>query len=218
MRRRSTLLPFLGAIALAACEGAVAPQRQAAYDFDLSGTGIVFHWTPERLPVRYWVAPDAGVVRDFTGAGIRRWTDQFLYGEFRGVLVEDSARADVLIRVTPASPPAGPPTDDPPVVGACAGVTSNDTNAPAHPLTLIGPFRVVVSWDAGYPDADVVNCLERVTAHEIGHTIGLFGHSPNEFDLMNGAPVVASPSLADRATVEVLYRTAASLLPPEIPR
>jgi hypothetical protein len=218
MRRRSTLLPFLGAIALAACEGAVAPQRQAAYDFDLSGTGLVFHWTPDRLPVRYWVAPDAGVVRDFTTEGIRRWTQQFLYGEFRGVLVADSTAADVLVWVEPSAPPAGQPTDDPPVLGACEGVTSNDTTETGNPPALEGPFTVIVTWDPRYPDVDVVNCLERVTTHEIGHTLGLFGHSPNAFDLMNGTPQVASPSPADRATVEVLYRTPPSVLPPEVPR
>jgi hypothetical protein len=217
MRRRRALLPLLGAVVLAGCEGAVAPGRDAAYDFDLSGSGLVFHWTPDRLPVRYWVAPDAGVVRDFAAEGIRRWTHQFLYGEFRGTLVEDSSTADVLIWVSPASPPAGQLTDDPPVLAACEGVTSNDTTA-TGPRALAGPFVVQISWRSFYSDVDVVNCLERVTTHEIGHTLGLFGHSPNEFDLMNGTPRVASPSPTDRTTVEVLYGTAASILPPEAPQ
>lgn len=218
MRRPETLLPLVGALTLAGCEGAVAPMRQAAYDFDLYGTGLVFHWTPERLPVRYWVAPDAGVVRGFVAEGIERWTDQFLWGEYRGVLVEDSTEADVLVRVTPPAPPTGQPTDDPPVVGACGGVTSNDTTAAPGPRALVGPFRMVIGWDERYADADVVNCLERVTAHEIGHTIGLFGHSPNDFDLMNGTPRVAAPSIGDRVTAEVLYRTPPSILPPGVPR
>jgi predicted Zn-dependent protease len=217
MRSRSAVVPLLAALSLPGCEGAVAPERRAAYEFDLYGTGLVFHWTPDRLPVRYWVAPDAGVVREFVTTGIARWTDQFLWGEFRGILVEDSAAADVLVRVSPPDPPAGNPTDDPPVVGACAGVTSNDVTLES-PRTLTGSFRLTVSWSGGYPDADIVNCLERVTIHEIGHTIGLFGHSPNDFDLMNPTPRVASPSLGDRVTAEVLYRTPASILPPVLPR
>jgi hypothetical protein len=214
MRRRSALPLLVGAAALASCEGAVPPEREGAYDFDLSGSGLVFHWTPDRLPVRYWVAPDAGVVRDFATEGIRRWTGQFLYGEFRGTLVDDSAAADVLIWVSPPSPPAVQPTEDPPVLAACEGVTSNDTTA-TGPRALAGPFVVLISWRSFYSDVDVVNCLERVTTHEIGHTLGLFGHSPNEFDLMNSTPRVASPSPADRTTAEVLYRTPPSILPPE---
>jgi predicted Zn-dependent protease len=207
MRHRSVLLALLVA-ALAGCETAAAPAREPAYEFDLYGSGLVFHWTSERLPVRYWVAPDAGVVRDFVATGIARWTDQFLWGEYRGVLVDDSTAADV---------PSGEPTDDPPLVTACGGVTWNDTTT-AGPRALVGPFRVVVQWDAGYADVDVVNCLERVTIHEIGHTIGLFGHSPNDFDLMNGTPRVVAPSAGDRVTAEILYATPASILPPALPR
>lgn len=217
MRHRSVLLTLLAA-ALAGCETAAAPAREPAYDFDLYGSGLVFHWTPDRLPVRYWVAPDAGVVRGFVATGIARWTDQFLWGEYRGVLVDDSTAADVLVWATPPNPPSGEPTDDPPLLTACGGVTWNDTTAAAGPRALIGPFRVVVQWDAGYADGDVVNCLERVTVHEIGHTIGLFGHSPNDLDLMNGTPRVAAPSAGDRVTAEILYATPASILPPVLPQ
>jgi len=214
MRRRRALPLLLGAAALVGCETAVPPERDGAYDFDLYGSGLVFHWTPDRLPVRYWVAPDAGIVRDFATEGIRRWTGQFLYGEFRGTLVDDSATADVLIWVSPPSPPDVQPTEDPPVLAACEGATSNDTTA-TGPRALAGPFVVLISWRSFYSDVDVANCLERVTTHEIGHTLGLFGHSPNEFDLMNSTPRVASPSPTDRTTAETLYRTAASILPPE---
>jgi predicted Zn-dependent protease len=212
--RRARAVPAVAALLLAACETAVAPERTAAYDFDLFGTGEVFHWSSDRLPVRYWVAPDAGVVRGFVADGIGRWSNQFLYGEFRGILVDDSTRADVLVRVGPATPPDGRPNDDPPAVGACEGVTSNEVDAGQ----LTGPFRMQITWDVRYADADVVNCLERVTVHEVGHTIGIFGHSQNEFDLMHPTPRVPTPSTRDRSTAEVLYHTSPSITPPDIPR
>jgi len=213
MPSRNAALGLLAVVTLSGCETAAAPERRAAYDFDLQGTGQVFHWTADRLPVRYWISPDAGVVADFAREGIQRWSNQFLYGEFRGVVVEDSTQADVLVRVRPSTPPDGTPTNDPPELGACDGVTSNEV----FDGRLTGPFRVQINWDVRYGDVDVVNCLERVAVHEIGHTIGIFGHSPNEFDLMNPTPRVGTPSDADRATVEVLYHTPSSVRPPEIP-
>ena len=210
-RRAIRLTLAMALVGAAACEDAAAPTRQATYPFDLFQTGLVFRWTPDHLPIRYWVAGDAGIVEGFVQEGLRGWERQFLYGEFRGVVVTDSTEADVLVRVTPAGPPAGTPNNNPPEIGACDGVTGfdlSDTDA------LLGPFEVRVGWDARYADSDVVNCLERVTIHEIGHTIGLFAHSSNELDLMYPNPRVRAPSADDRGTAEVLYHTAPNISPP----
>jgi len=210
-RRRTSLVLALALLGAAACDEAAAPSRETTYAFDLFETGLVFHWSPDRLPIRYWVARDAGVVAEFVAEGLRVWEHQFLYGEFRGVVVGDSTQADVLVWVTPTTPPAGTVNDAPPEIGACDGVTGfdlSDTDA------LTGPFEVRVGWDARYADTDVVNCLERVTIHEIGHTIGLFAHSGNELDLMHPNPRVRAPSPDDRATAEVLYHTAPTIAPP----
>jgi hypothetical protein len=195
---------------LAACDEAAAPARQAAYAFDLYETGLVFRWEHDRLPVRYWVAPDAGLVADFAEEGLGVWGRQFLYGEYRGTIVSDPADADVLVYVMPATPPSGTPNNAPPAIGACDGVTSFDLTDDA----VSGPFEITVGWDVRYSDQDVVNCLERVTVHEIGHTIGLFGHSGNELDLMHPNPRVRTPSPEDRVTAEVLYHTAPTVRPP----
>lgn len=210
-RRRTDVVLAVALLAAVACDEAAAPARDAAYPFDLFETGLVFRWSPDRLPIRYWVSGDAGVVGDFVEEGLRVWEHQFLYGEFRAVVVDDSTQADVLVWVTPATPPAGTPNDDPPEIGACDGVTGFDLSD-ADALT--GPFEVRVGWDARYDASDVVNCLERVTIHEIGHTIGLFAHSANELDLMHPNPRVRAPSPDDRATAEVLYHTAPTITPP----
>jgi predicted Zn-dependent protease len=197
------------ALATAACGTATSPDRQKAYEFADPSTQLVFHWVPTELPVRYWVAPDAGPVRDFVETGVTAWSNQFLYGEFRGILVEDSTDADVIVRITPATPPAGSPTDAPPVVGACRGVTTYDLEPGED--RLAGPFHVTVDWDVRFADLDVVNCLERVTIHEIGHTLGIFSHSSNALDLMFTAPQVRTPSDDDRQTVDILYHTSRTI-------
>jgi predicted Zn-dependent protease len=211
MAMRTGRLPLLiVAAASAACGTAVAPDRQQTYEFAEPLSGLTYHWTSDQLPVRYWVAPDAGAVREFVQEGLDAWSDQFLYGEFRGILVPDSADADVVVVVTPP-PPEGGPTNDPPVPGACRGITRYELAPDEN--RLAGPFRVAIDWDVRYPDVDVVNCLERVTIHEIGHTIGIFGHSPNEADLMYAAPQVNRPSEHDRQTAEILYHTPRTILP-----
>jgi predicted Zn-dependent protease len=70
-----------------------------------------------------------------------------------------------------------------------------------------------VRWFAGFTPTDIANCLARVTAHEIGHSIGLFQHSNNPGDLMFGVPAVRAPSPRDRSTAQVLYHTKATLVP-----
>lgn len=216
MRQRPAEL-LVGAIlglAVGGCTDASAPGRSDTYAFAEPQSGLIFHWPAERLPVRVWVHADAGIVRDFVARGIEIWNRQFLYGEFRGRIVEDSAAADVVVRVVPATPPSGMPGDDDPALAACGGVTINDVTPDGQ---LAGPFRIAIDWDVRFPDQDVVNCLERVTFHELGHAIGLLAHSPDETDLMNAAPRVRTPSPVDRATVEVLYHTPPTLRPPQLP-
>jgi predicted Zn-dependent protease len=57
---------------------------------------------------------------------------------------------------------------------------------------LISVDRGAVSSTAEY---------EAVVAHELGHALGIGGHSLDPGDLMYGAPTVAAPSTRDRQTL-----------------
>jgi len=199
------------ALALAACT-VTEPDRPTPYSFRLQPENVAFHWPADRLPVQYF-AQSIGPLRDYAQSGLDLWQSQFLYGEFSGELTSDSAHADVVIVLQGGTPPTSGLTNDPPV-NACDGSTSASLADATH---LSGAIQIRVRWFPGFQPADIANCLSRVTAHEIGHSLGLLEHSPQNTDLMFAVPAVREPSPRDRSTVETLYHTPSDLLPAPVP-
>lgn len=199
-------------IAVAACESAVAPRRLNLYSYadTVGAQRIVFHWPGAYLPVRYY--PYAhGTLPQLVRDGLARWEAQFLYGEFRAVIVTDSTQADVIVAFLGAAPPPAEP-DTVGAVVACQGRTDPIVAG----ATLERPIRVSLSVFSGFTPGQVAACIERVTLHELGHTLGLFNQShagADATDLMNAFPRVYEPGARDRATVEVLYHTVPTVSP-----
>jgi predicted Zn-dependent protease len=209
----AALLIVTAAVQLTACDTPGTPLRLAPYEFRLAGTDSVFHWPPSSLPVRYYVEP-VGQLPEYVASGIVTWQQQFLYGEFRGERVLDSALADVVIQLIGSPPPDAPLTNDPPRI-VCEGVTLVPPRVDAG---LAKPqfesrLQIELRWFSGPEPSDIVNCLARVTTHEIGHSLGIFAHSADPVDLMFGQPQVSTPSLRDRATVQTLYHVPSDILP-----
>lgn len=208
-RRQGVLL--LALLAGTGCELA-PPVRPAGYDFRSQPDNLVFHWPAERMPVRYWVEAK-GALPDYVDDGIRQWKAQFLYGEFDGARVGDSASADVRVFLQGNAPPSALLTGAP-AVDACTGQTTI-TVGTDNRVTL--PINVTVRWFAGFTAEQVANCLARVTTHEVGHSLGLLQHSDQATDLMFGAPFgsvqVRGPSPRDRASAQRLYHTTADVRP-----
>ncbi len=70
-----------------------------------------------------------------------------------------------------------------------------------------------MNWGVVFDNQDTINCVARVTNHEIGHALGIFEESLNTDDLMFTMPVVRFPSRIDRNTVQTLYHTTANITP-----
>jgi len=189
------------------CREIVTPVRAPRYVFDLGGE--VFHWPIDRLPVRYFADP-RGTMASLVREGLRTWESQFLYGEFRGVLVTDSTAADVIVRWQDSVPPDVAP-DTAGALGACDGVTTYQIDTAN---VVEEPIRVALLLRPGFTTAQIAACLHRVATHEVGHTLGILTHSPAATDLMYDTPGTQTPTHRDRNTVQVLYHTTSTIEPP----
>jgi hypothetical protein len=200
------------------CSDPTIPDRSGVYsvaDTSEDGTTVhLFHWPADRLPVRFW-ADRRGNMESLVRRAVRTWEDQFLYGEFRGILVGDSSDADVIVRWTDSVPPDVPPDTGTPVF-ACGGVTIFDYDS-----ALLGPVHVSLTvFTQGSPatPSQMQACMRRVSTHEIGHALGMGfpsgRHSPFPEDVMYGAPIVDFPSRFDRRSAELLYHLDPTIGPP----
>jgi hypothetical protein len=196
----------------AACTEPMVPNHAATYPF-ADAFGDVFHWRADRLPVRFYAEP-RGNLRALLAGAVDAWERQFLYGEFRGVLVDDSTAADVIVRWADSVPPNAPPDKGPPVK-ACGGVTQGSLDSTG--TAFAGPFETEILILSGtvFTAGQVQACVARTTVHEMGHALGLFQESPDSLhDIMAVTPKVNQPSDGDRRTVEALYHTPPTLGPP----
>ncbi len=200
--------------ALAGCSDIGAPLRTDIYEWRIiqGGDTVNFHWPQSFLPVKIWAQP-VGNLPTYADSGIAAWRRVFVYGEYDAVRVDDSTIADVRIHDGP--PPAG---DD--VLLDRISLESLAPECQAATLPHVDAVRQVhlpmdVYISARFsPDLPATQaCLALTLTHELGHTIGIFKHSPHPEDLMYSNPVVTAPSERDRNTAEVLYHTSATVVP-----
>jgi predicted Zn-dependent protease len=206
------VLGVLACLLGAACSEPVYPDHAPAYPFT-DPAGAIFRWPAARLPVRFYSDP-RGSLPALVARGVDLWEKQFLYGEFSGILVEDSGTADVIVVWEDSVPPPAAPDPGPPVF-ACGGVTQVSLDSANSALSE--PFHVslAIITRATYSAGQVQACLQRTTVHELGHALGLFQHSPDSLnDIMASPPLVPVPSDGDRRTIQTLYHTVPTLAPP----
>jgi len=205
---------WAGALVLAACQNDAGPSRcfesgATSYAFHVPGdTTAWFHWNQNEGAVRIYAEP-AGTLPANTDAAIALWAGAFRCGEIGFARWNDSAGADIVLRTTASSPPVAPnvrsfAADS---LNACRG----RTDVAFDTLDRIErPIRSYV-WPQGVDPAATTVCYTFVTAHELGHGLGLFQHSLDTADLMYSVPRRVALSPNDRFTIQVLYNTASVL-------
>lgn len=213
MMRRVSLALVAGAVL--GCGEINAPIRTAPYEwrfFVADGTGgvdtLAFAWPASRLPMKIY-AEDALEYPARTQRAIGQWKAQFLYGEFDAELVSDSNAADVIVRAEPA-PASGPivPLRMHRRARECEGATDLAIDSDARQIVL--PMRIYVE-PVVETSAALESCLDLTIAHELGHALGVFAHSPDGADLMAADPSATAPTERDRATAERAFHSQTTL-------
>ncbi len=176
-----------------------------AYAVHLPGdTGATFNWPMSFQPVRYYAEP-VGALPQNVDSALSLWQHAFRCGELTAIRIADSTQADVIIRNPNFLPPiiqgTGMNADS---TTACTGKTAVFVDSSTTPPQVQRPIRSYVA-PLGTDSAATSSCYRFVTAHEVGHTLGLFAHSTNPADLMYQTPQRPGLSVNDILTIQLLY-------------
>jgi hypothetical protein len=206
----------LAAIALlaAACDAPTYSRPEPAYDPTSLVAGQAYRW-PSGSTVRVWVEAPASGGRDLSGAvdrAVVAWNAVPQFGEVRLTRAASRTLANVivydLLTPIPVRVPASCPFSPQGSVGYtwfCVNQGAPDVplSARAQPLLLADgtatSATVVIRLDIGRTVSQ--STLDAIVAHELGHALGIGGHSPNASDLMTNFPSVAVPSARDATTL-----------------
>jgi predicted Zn-dependent protease len=195
--------PFLCA-ALLACASAPREKsddylRYVAFPLPFN-ENVLLHWSRRQMPleVHLPVPPegfyaDPAAVHEVVRDGVTNWADVAEPGVPSFVFVDEPADADIRIAWALESP------DPTWYIAHCAYDMSV-----VHSKQL-GVDRILVTarWRGQEPALDVIY---GTVLHEMGHALGLYGHSPDPGDVMfAGARVDRVVSERDRATLRALY-------------
>jgi predicted Zn-dependent protease len=221
---RVALIP-VAALSLAGCEGPTVPPNTTAdiYDYRLMTTPpAVIRW-PSGTRVRVYVAGAAGTREDMMSASLARgaaeWNRHAFYGEYELVRATSIRDADVVLRWSDEPSPVDMSECQPELANAVTTFCLSDDDPTRLHVFLIaadnespGSVRFVITvlgTQSGNPDA-----VARLVLHELGHVLGIGRHSPDSSDLMSaGVPTRSTLSVADIATVQVLYHTQPHITP-----
>jgi hypothetical protein len=93
----------------------------------------------------------------------------------------------------------------------CEGATDIDTTTTRFELQL--PVRIYLNPKFDPELVDLSECFDITATHEIGHSLGIFGHTSDPISMMYPDPEASELSERDRQTAEVLSHYPPNMIP-----
>jgi predicted Zn-dependent protease len=195
----------------AACSEPAAPRVEPpAYD-PTQLSGVLYRWPTGRTIAVYTdptAVPGGTDLGAVTAAAMTAWKQALDGSEFSFRVATSAADADVIVHASAAPRLVGlagcaePPTFAGGVTFFCPATDS----ALTLPLQTGTPGRVKVDIAINLAATSATNPLSALVTHELGHAVGIGGHSPESLDVMYAAPAVSTPSARDIATLRWVVR------------
>lgn len=194
-----------------ACSEPAAPRVDPpAYD-PTQLSGVLYRWPTGRTIAVYsdpTAVPGGTDLGAVTAAAMTAWKQALGGNEFAFRAATSAADADVIVHASAAPRLVGLAgcAEPPAFAGGVTFFCPAADSALTLPLQVGTPGRVKVDIAINLSATSAANPLPALVTHELGHAVGIGGHSPLSPDVMYGSPAVSTPSARDIATLRWLVR------------
>ena len=203
------------ALLAAGCDNPTSIRPNFAYDPTALTGGLLYRWSTGAR-VRVFVEPMAVSSVDLALSvqrAVVAWNAVPQEREFSLEVVSNRDLADVIVYDRSVAQPVATGSCPFNPSGASGYTYFCPLNGRAEPLRPIASStlttRIVIRVDLTTTTSQAA--LDALTAHEMGHAVGIGGHSPETGDVMHTRPTVRTPTGRDRATLQNLLGRAADI-------
>ncbi len=203
--------------ALTACATPLVDAAAPPYDPTSLTGGVLYHWqvgTGIAIHVVPGPTPGDDQLRDAASRAAGRWPEALAYREHVLRIVDAMDAADIIVRDSRIPSPVSTSCGGPGWTDGTATTFFCPLGDTARTLELLagtpGRTKVLITVDVGA--ALTQGRLAAIVMHEIGHALGIGGHSPVSTDVMFSVPAVVSPSRRDARTLRYLLHRRPDLI------